>query len=108
MSIEAIDRIRDVEREADEIIRNAHDEAKARVEAAEAAANLARRQAAEKARIEAVKITGASAARIKIEADKAQKLIEARVSEVNSTAKTNWGKALELAVRKVLSSFGDL
>jgi hypothetical protein len=30
------------------------------------------------------------------------------VDEVNGTAKANWEKALELAVRKVLSSFGDL
>jgi len=35
MSIEALDRIRAAEREADEIVRNAHDEAKARIARAE-------------------------------------------------------------------------
>lgn len=108
MSVEAIDRIRAVEREADEIVRNAYDEAKARIAATDATGNRAVQQAAEKAGIEAAEISNASRGRIEAEASKARKLIEARVDEVNGTAKANWEKALELAVRKVLSSFGDL
>jgi len=65
-------------------------------------------QAEEKARTKAEEISSAARARIEAEACDARKVIAARVDEVNSTAKANWEKAMDLAVRKVLNSFGDL
>ena len=108
MSIEALDRIRAVEREAEEIVRNAYDESKARIAGAELDGRRAVQQAEEKARIKAEEISSASRARIEAEACEARKVIAVRVDEVNNTAKANWEKALELAVWKVLNSFGDL
>jgi vacuolar-type H+-ATPase subunit H len=108
MSIEALDRIRAVEQEADEIVRKAHDEAKARMARAELDGRRVVQQAEEKARMEAEEISSASRARIEAEACEARKVIAQRVDGVNSTAKANWEKAMEIAVRKVLNSFGDL
>ncbi len=108
MSIEALDRIRAVEQEADEIVRNAYDEAKARIARAELDGRRAVQQAEEKGREKAEEISLAARARIEAEACEAGKVIVTRVAEVNSAAKANWEKAMELAVRKVLNSFGDL
>jgi len=50
----------------------------------------------------------AARARIEAEAGEARKVLAARVDEANNTAKANWEKAMELAVRKVLNLLGDL
>ena len=73
MSIEALDRIRAVEREADEIVRKAYDEAKARVAGAELDGRRAVQQAEEKARIRADEISAAARARIEAEAHEAKR-----------------------------------
>ena len=108
MSIEALDRIRAVEQEADEIVRNAYDEAKARIARAELDGKHVVQQGEEKGRAKAEEISLAAGARIEAEAGEARKVLAARVDEANNTAKANWEKAMELAVRKVLNLLGDL
>lgn len=103
-----MDQIRAVEAEADEILREAGVQARAILgEAEEQSRNVSaqsQRKASEQAR------EMARAARIRMDQAEADtnKVIAAHVAEVNDTAKANWNRASELAVRKVLTRFGDL
>ncbi|HOB43492.1 MAG: hypothetical protein WBL79_01850 [Bacillota bacterium] len=108
LSIEAIDEIRDVESQADEIVRAAIEEARARVAAAEERARESVVEAERSAIAEAARVEDESRARRAAEADKAKKQVESKVKELDGIARSNWDKALKLAAGKVLSSIGDL
>jgi len=108
LSIEAIDEIRDVESQADEIVHAAIEEARARVAAAEERARESVVEAERSAIAEAARVEDESRARRAAEADKAKKQVESKVKELDGIARSNWDKALKLAAGKVLSSIGDL
>lgn len=107
MSLDALDEVRAVERQADDILRDAGERARSKAAAAEDESKRIAAEAHKRAAAEGEQIAAATRAKIARKSENARKAIEAKESEVRKSAKANWERAVDVAVRRVVKSVGN-